>query len=941
MSQVNFPEIEKKLVEYWKTARIFERSINERPLDKPFSFYDGPPFATGLPHYGHIVASTLKDVVPRYATMRGYRVERRWGWDCHGLPIENLLEQELGLHTKQDIEKIGVAKFNEACKNRVLTYAEDWKVIIERLGRWVDMDNDYRTMDATYTESIWWIFKTLYERNFIYEGKKAMHICPRCETTLSNFEVTQGYKDVTDQAMIVQFALVSQPNTYVLAWTTTPWTLPGNVGLAVGKDIHYVKISYEDNTYILAKELVIKVFEGKNYQILGEVPVTELVGQEYTPLFSYFKDVPGHEKLFKIWAGEFVNTDEGTGVVHIAGGYGEDDYNLSLQHNLPIIQHVGMNGRFIDAVTDFAGDVVKPIDNRMATDQKILNHLQATGNVFSHNTYLHSYPHCWRCDTPLLNYAATAWFVKVTALKDRMMQHNETITWVPEHIQHGRFGKWLEGAKDWAISRERYWGAPLPVWQSEKGDTIVVGSIAELQELSGESPTDLHKQFVDTITFEKDGQVYTRVTSVLDCWFESGSMPYAQQHYPMEHEAEFQASFPAQFIAEGLDQTRGWFYTLLVLSTALFDKPAFKNVIVNGLVLAEDGKKMSKRLKNYPEPSVVLEKYGADALRFYLMNSPVVRSEDLRFSEKGVDQVMKKLILTLWNVSTFYSMFAGDHTISDQPTNSHIMDQWILAYTQSTIDSVTKAMDRYDLLTATRNLENLVQEISTWYVRRSRDRFKGDETQKLEALATLRYVVLTTVKLLAPFTPFVTERIYLDMHGSKDSIHLDTWPEINPQYQNEALLKDMQTVREYVEQILALRESAGIKVRQPLANVMLPISSLSPELKAVLAAEVNVRSVNDGTTLELNIVLTPELQEEGLVREFIRTINAQRKQQKLTIHDKVIIEYSTTSELITTMMHNHLEELKRSTLTQEFVVGTGTINVKINGESIALSIQHE
>lgn len=939
MSRMNFPEMEQELVQQWKDQRIFERSVEERPTDKQFVFYDGPPFATGLPHYGHIVASTLKDVIPRYATMKGFRVERRWGWDCHGLPIENLIEQELGLKTKQDIEAIGVDTFNDACKASVLRYADEWKVTIARLGRWVDMENDYRTMDVTYTESIWWAFKKLYDQGLIYEGRKSMHLCPRCETTLSNFEVTLGYKDVTDQTVIAQFELVDEPGTYLLAWTTTPWTLPGNMAIAVGPDVEYVRVSANDKNYIVARERAATVFSGLSHSIEDVVPHSELVGKSYIPLFPYFTDTnPGG--MFTVYAADFVTTEEGTGMVHIAGGYGEDDYQLSMANNLPIIQHVGTDGKFIEAVTDFAGLSVKPHDAPQATDEKIIDYLDTHNTLFSSSSYLHSYPHCWRCDTPLLNYATSSWFVKVTDLKTRMMANNQQVNWVPEHIKDGRFGKWLEGAKDWAISRDRYWGAPLPIWQSEDGDTICVGSIEELEQLSGKRPEDLHKQFVDAIVITKDGKEYHRIPQVLDCWFESGSMPFAQEHYPFENKDKFEATFPAQFIAEGLDQTRGWFYTLMVLSTALFDKPAFQNVIVNGMVLAENGKKMSKRLKNYPEPSKVIDTYGADALRFYLMNSGVVRSEDLRFAEKGVDQVFKRLIMTLWNVYTFYSMFAEGETISDEPTSNHVMDKWILAYTSQAVSEVTKAMDEYELQSVTRILEDLVQETSTWYLRRSRDRFKGTQEEKLTALATLRYVLLTTIKMLAPFTPFITEKIYQSMNGPVDSVHLDMWPTVNEQYQDQTALDAMATVRQAVEHVLAQREAAGIKVRQPLASVTVPgVRNLSADLYNVIADEVNVKHVEDGPHLELDTTITPELAQEGMVRELVRAINAQRKKQGLTRHDRVRIHYTTTDSLVQEVISSHQQKLSDSVLADTMEVGAGEVTLKVNDATIDITLE--
>lgn len=909
------------MLAYWRTHHTFERSINERPKDKPFTFYDGPPFATGLPHYGHIVASTIKDVVPRYKTMRGFRVERRWGWDCHGLPVENLIEKELNLKTKKDIEAIGVSKFNDACRTSVLKYTKEWRATIERLGRWVDMDNDYRTMDASYTESIWWAFKRLYEQGLIYEGKKAMHLCPRCETTLSNFEVTLGYKDITDYSVVAQFQLVDEPGTYILAWTTTPWTLPGNEALAVGSDIPYVKIAVGERYYIIAAERGEDWFvnTGTPYEVVGQLRGRDLVGKKYQPLFPYYAQLQKqYSDLFTVQPADFVTVAEGTGIAHIAGGYGEADYQLAQARHWPIIQHVGRNGKFVAEVTDFADQPAKPKADPTAADQKIIAWLKAHDSVFAVKPYTHSYPHCWRCETPLLNYAATSWFVKVTALKDKMLQHNQTIQWLPEHIKDGRFGKWLAGAKDWAISRDRYWGAPLPIWQADAGSTLCIGSRAELKELSGQELSDLHKQYIDTVVIERDGKTYRRIGAVLDCWFESGAMPFAQEHYPFKHKEKFETTFPAQFIAEGLDQTRGWFYTLMVLATALFDKPAFQHVVVNGLVLAEDGKKMSKRLQNYPEPSVVLEKYGADSLRFYLMGSPVVRAEDLRFSEKGIDLVMKKVLMTLWNVNIFYNLFADGVTPQPLAEPPHdIMDRWVLALLAQMTEQTTAAMERYDLAEATRLLEKLVQEISTWYVRRSRERFKAAD--HAEAISVLATALDTVVKILAPFTPFIAEQIYLELHpaaqAAGDSVHLQTWPAIPDGWRDDALLVAMASVRSAVEHILAEREAVGIKVRQPLAQATAPeIATLPEELLAVIRAEVNVKAVQSGNMVSLDTTITPELAAEGLLRELIRTINALRKQQKLTINDHVQLVYHTDDALVRAVFEQHAATLQAAVL---------------------------
>ena len=850
----NADQNEKEILAFWDKNKIFEKSISERPENKPYVFYDGPPFATGLPHYGHIVASLMKDVVPRYWTMRGYRVERVWGWDCHGLPIENIIEEELGLKTKQDIEKMGVAKFCDACRNTVLKYAEEWKKTIHRMGRWVDMDHAYQTMDLGYMESIWWVFKQLWEKDLIYEGRKSMHICPRCVTPLSNFEVTQGYKDVKDISVVVKFKVINHKtkvkslenldNLYILAWTTTPWTLPGNVLLAVGKSIQYsvVSIEGEDGLFVVAKDRVEKMMGNKKFEIRNSILGSNLIGLEYEPLFPYFANTENSFRVVE--GGDFITTEEGTGVVHIAPAFGEDDYQVGLREKTGWVQHVTMEGKFIPEVTDFAGKEVKPKEDPTKTDVEIIKWLAANGKLFAKEKVEHSYPHCWRCDTPLLNYSTSSWFVKVTELKNDLLKNNKDINWVPAHIKDGRFGLWLEGARDWAISRNRYWGTPLPVWKCEEDckNVAVVGSVEELEKLTGKKVDDLHKNKIDNLVIKCDkcdGEM-KRITEVLDCWFESGSMPYAQFHYPFENKEKVEAGFPAEFIAEGQDQTRGWFYTLHVLATALTrgKKPpipvkkmssSFKNVIVNGIVLAEDGKKMSKRLKNYPDPTEVLAKYGADAMRYYLVSSPVMYAENLNFSEKEVREMYNKVMNILWNVFEFYQLFSKHGTCSMKHVTSdkNILDLWILAKLHLLIKEVTERMNEYKLAEASRPIGEFITELSQWYVRRSRDRFKGEnETDKQNALATLREVLLTLSKVMAPFTPFIAEKIFRQIINPKSetinddlSVHLEAWPEADEGLIDEKLLKEMAQARKIVEMGHALRKEAGIPVRQPLAGL--------------------------------------------------------------------------------------------------------------------------
>ena len=964
LTMYNANQEEQKVLAFWDKDKTFEKSVAERSEKKPYVFYDGPPFATGLPHYGHIVASTMKDVVPRYFTMRGYRVERRWGWDCHGLPIENIIEADLNLKTKKDIENFGIAKFNEACRATVLRYAKEWKKTIHRLGRWVDMENDYKTMDPSYMESVWWVFKQLWDRELIYKGYKAMHICPRCVTTLSNFEVTQGYKDVKDLAVTAKFKIVPSTKSktafehlpgpfYYLAWTTTPWTLPGNVLLALGHDIEYVLVSIdgEEGCYVVARDRAETVLVGKQWKEVGRFKGVELADLSYEPLFPYFKDTPN---AFRTVVADFVTTTDGTGIVHIAPAFGEDDFAVGKAEEIPLVQHVTMEGKFIPAVKDFADMDVKPKDDLTKADVEIIKWLAHNGKLFAKEKVQHSYPHCWRCDTPLLNYATTSWFVRVTELKDQLIKNNGPINWVPEHIKEGRFGKWLDGARDWAISRSRYWGTPLPVWEGPDGEIICVGSVDELESLTGQKVTDLHKHLIDHLTITKNGKVYRRIPEVLDCWFESGSMPYGQRHYPFENKKKFEASFPAEFIAEGQDQTRGWFYTLHVLATALTSGkkpavpsvkksvPAFKNVVVNGIVLAEDGKKMSKRLKNYPEPELVIKKYGADAVRYYLMSSPVVEAEALNFSEAGVREVFSKLINTATNVLEFYTMF-NDGKYAKK-TSNHALDRWVIAKLHVLVHEVTRHMERYELAQAARPILDFITELSQWYVRRSRDRFKDDDAaDKSLALATLREVLTTLSKVMAPFTPFLAEKIFQTVTGEQKSVHLEMWPDFNKKLLTDVTLKQMVGVRKIVEYGLSLRAEAGIKVRQVLSSLEIGLSplgkteigALDSGLLAIIADEMNIKEVKlvkkvalcknwlkkeeNHITVALNTELTPALKKEGLAREVIRSINQLRKNQGLTIEDKVVVEYDTADTELASLFQEAHDEIAKNVLAKKMV----------------------
>ncbi len=930
-------DYEKLILDYWEKNNTFKKSVDQRSEDKIYHFYDGPPFATGLPHYGHIVASLMKDVVPRYWTMKGFRVERVWGWDCHGLPVENMIEKELGLKNKKDIEDFGVEKFNNACKASVLRYAEEWEKTVRRMGRWVDMKNDYKTMDNEFMESVWWVFSELWKKDLIYEGKKPMHVCPRCVTPLSNFEASLEYKEIKDISVTAKFQIKEELNgkkVNALAWTTTPWTLPGNLLLAIGEKLDYAVIQKDNEYYLMAKV----VAEKKGYEIKEVIKGKELIGKTYKPLFPYFKN---NKNSFKIVKGEFVNTEEGTGIVHIAPAFGQDDYELGREHNVEWQQHLTMDGKFTSDVKDFAGLEVKPKENPIETDIQILKWLKENNSLFEKLNYKHSYPHCWRCDTPLLNYATNSWFVNIAKIKPQLIKNNQKINWVPEHIKKGRFGKWLDNAKDWSISRNRFWGAPLPIWRSEDGDTICLSSIKELEELSGKKVKDLHKHVIDEITFKKNGKEYKRIEEVLDCWFESGSMPYAQFHYPFENKDKFEKGFPANFIAEGQDQTRGWFYTLHVLSTALTSGkksipvkesvPAFKNVIVNGMVLASDGKKMSKKLKNYPAPDVVINKYGADALRYYLVSSPVMHAQTLNFSEEGVREIYNKYVNTLNNVLNFYKMFSVEKQVkSEEP-----LDIWILSKLEGLRQEVMENMEVYKLAEATKPLLNFIADLSQWYVRRSRERFKTEQAGK--ASYTLKKVLTELSKIIAPFTPFIAEHIWKGI-GEKKSVHLTEWP-TKIIDRDLKLEEQMDNVRDAVTKLLDAREKNKLPVRQVVKKVIVK-GNVSENLKNLIQEEINTKEViikkGEELEVELDTKLTPELIREGIVRELVRKINKIRKDMNLTIEDRINLGIKADNEVLKSV--NEHKEYFMSNVQADKILSGGDKEIQVKNYKVLISI---
>ena len=1139
---------EEEIRVFWEREKIFKKSLDLRKSSPRYTFYDGPPFATGTPHYGHLVGQIMKDVMPRYWTMRGKYVERRWGWDCHGLPIENIVEKELGSKSKKDIETLGIKAFNDRCRANVLGYTEEWRKVVRMLGRWADMDDAYRTMDPEYMESVWWVFGNLWKQGLIYEGYRSMHICPRCETTLSQSEVADGYMDVKDLSVVVKFKLTESGNrkidntesskvqalnsrTYFLAWTTTPWTLLGNVSLAVGENIEYQKVkrknSEGDECYIVAKERADAILGEGEYEVLEAFLGKELVGLSYEPIFPYAKEdktLENKENGWKVYAGDFVNTEDGTGIVHIAPAFGEDDMNLGKKYNLPFVQHIGMDGRVKEGFGDFFNLDVKPRAKNKPQevreiDISVLKELKESGVYFSHKKYEHSYPHCWRCDTALLNYATSSWFVSLEKLKQEALTTAKDIHWTPEHIKKGRFGNWLEGSRDWSISRQRFWASVIPVWKcsvcehtkvvsnvmdiakylggvnrlylvrhgearsnvesfidskgnpentlTEKGEKQVRDLAKELQEknvdviitsplvrtrqtadilsqalsvkvteddrirevgvgiFEGKSveefaekfwevtsrkeneygvetyreildrcrefvedvnkkyqgktiaivghrdtvlaiealakekiyvseaelwhaenaevrsifskKVDLHRPYIDEVTLPCDkceGEM-KRIPDVLDTWFDSGSMPYAQKHYPFENEKSFDAGYPADFIAEGVDQTRAWFYYLHILGTALRKKRAFSNVIVNGIVLAEDGKKMSKKLKNYPDPKLMMEKYGSDVLRMYLMGSPVVMAENLNFSEKELSELSRGFFRMLRNTYSFFVMYANvdgwkpnisnldTHNSESKapnsklqtPSSENILDRWILSELYVLTKNLNDAMESYELARAVRYFSPFMDDLSNWYIRRSRKRFWKSENDgdKYNAYETLHFVLVEFSKLLAPFAPFISEEIYRNLTG-KESVHLAEYPQKDDNVIDEELAQEMRIVREVISETLQQRAELKIKVRQPLAEVklkgkkfeMFAKKSLKDITKKgythIIQEETNIKNIsvdlsseNEEVIIDTNI--TPELKREGQAREIIRTVQSMRKKAGYNVDDRITLWYDGMEEV--------------------------------------------
>lgn len=867
----SFAEAEKKILKFWQENEIFKKSLDKTRQGKNYIFYDGPPFATGLPHHGHIVASTLKDVVPRYFTMKGFYVDRRFGWDCHGLPIEQEIDKKFQMSASDFVAKHGVKKYNDECRGIVDRYVNEWEKTIGRLGRWVDFQNDYKTMDLSFMESTWWVFKSIWDKGLIYQGNKIVPYSPALQTALSNFEAGQNYQDVQDPAVTVLFKTKTEPDTYLAAWTTTPWTLPSNLSLCVHPEIEYVQVKdLEKNIFIIMARARLEAYKKAfKYEEVKSMFGSELKGMKYEPLFPYYSNL-SDQGYFVVLNDEYVTTGDGTGIVHQAPGFGEDDSRVMKEAGLTeVVVPLDASAKFTDPVKDFEGMFIKE------ADKEIIKNLKERGQLFHQSTLVHSYPMCYRTDTPLIYRAMPQWYLAVEKIKDKMIKANEQITWVPETIKEGRFGKWLENARDWAISRTRVWGTPLPVWINDKnGNAICMGSLADLEKYTGARVSDLHREHVDDLTFTLSGEdgTYRRIPEVLDCWFESGSMPYSQLHYPFENQDVFKEGFPAEFIAEGLDQTRGWFYTLTVLSAALFDKPAFKNVIVNGMVLAADGKKMSKRLRNYTPPDELIETFGADALRLFLINSGLVKAEELRFTDEGVKDMVRRALLPWYNSFKFFSTYAQVDgwkldSASLKSSSDNILDQWILSKLQTLVKNVNFEMQNYRLYNVVPELFNFIEDLTNWYIRLNRRRFwdEGMTTDKSSAYTTLYTTLEALSRLMAPFAPFLSDHIYQELKAfggsTEESVHLCSYPESDENRINATL----ETAVGRMQQVILLgrqkRFNESVKVKTPLKTlkVIHQDQSLLSEMKKLeeyIKIELNIKNVEYLTSESDFVVLS-------------------------------------------------------------------------------------
>ena len=897
-SQVNFPKQEEDTLKFWQENKIFEKSVRQRLGQKPFVFYEGPPTANGKPGIHHVMARSFKDLYPRYHTMRGEYCERKGGWDTHGLPVELEVEKKLKLSGKQQIEEYGIAAFNQKCRESVWEYVDEWINLTQRIGYWVDLENAYVTLDNKYIETGWWILKQLWDQQLLVKDYKVLPYCPRCGTPISSHELALGYQDDTETSVYVKFKLADS-DAFLLAWTTTPWTLPGNVALAIDPKSTYVKVDRSGDKLILAKNRL-GILSG-DYNVLEEFPGKKLLNKKYVPLFEFIKyDKPTH---FIVPAG-FVSMEEGTGIVHTAVMYGVEDFNLGKKVGLPNKHLVNTEGKFIPEVAPWAGMFVKD------ADPEIISDLRDRKLLYKEEIVTHSYPHCWRCKTPLLYYAIESWFIKTTAKKKEIIAQNTKINWIPSHIKKGRMGEWLANMVDWSLSRSRYWGTPLPIWKCDNcASETCIGSI---KELGLDHDIDLHRPFIDDVKLKCSacGGRMSRYPFVLDCWFDSGAMPYAQQHYPFENQEKFASQFPADFIAEGQDQTRGWFYTLLTLGTLVSGRSSFKNVVCHNLVLDETGKKMSKSVGNVVNPWEMIDKYGADVVRWYFYSYAPMGNE-YRFNQKDLTDTARRFHLMLWNIYSFFVTYANIAGFEQKPTKpTGVLDLWILARLNQTISAVTKSLDKYDAYTASHSIEDFVNDLSLWYVRRSRDRVGPsaiDAKDKTVCLSTLHLVLSTLTKLLAPFTPYLSEEIYRNLTG-EESVHLSDWPKSGKI--NNELIAQMIVIRKIVELGLSSRKTAGIKVRQPLRSITIHGQDFPADLQQLIKDELNIKNVifekSDELSVELDLQLDDELIAEGQTRDLIRQIQDKRKELGARLDQKI--------NLVLPSKIDSLNELRRHTL---------------------------
>ena len=934
-------EYEKDLVQQWKRNKTFEKSVEMRSKDDSYVFYDGPPFISGVPHHGTLLSSIVKDVIPRYQTMKGKRVERVWGWDCHGLPAERYTEKKLGINSREEVLEYGIEKYILACRENMVQTSSLWEDTVDRIGRWVDFKGAYKTMDKEYMESVWWAFKTLYEKGKIYEGEKVLMYCTLDATPLSKAEVTMdagAYQDVTDPSVYVKFKLVDH-DVSLLAWTTTPWTLPANTAVAVHNDVKYVQVQLGDEQLILAKDLVEQVLTDEKHQpleytVVRELKGAELVGQSYEPLFEN-----RGEQAHKIWHADYVTTDSGSGIVHLAPAYGEEDFDLARKEKIPVIHVIDENGHYTES--DWIGQ------NVWEANKPIAKELKERGIVWKIDYYRHSYPHCHRCGTRLMYRAHPSWFMDIDEQRETMLEQNGNINWFPDHVKKGRFAKTIEQAPDWNLSRDRFWATAMPVWKSENGNVKVVGSYEELKALSGVELDDYHRPWVDDITFTIDGQVYTRIDKVMDSWFEAGSMPFAQFHYPFENKAKFEANFPGDFIVEYIGQVRAWFYYMHSMSVALFGENSFKNVIVTGNVAGNDGRKMSKSYGNYTDPNELMDKFSADSLRFLLLQSPLLNGEDFALQDKEVGDVARKLSM-VWNMYDFFTMYAevdkwefgGDFSDpSDDLENP--LDQWVVSRMHQLTAEVEKHLDAYDIPNAVKPILPFIEDASNWYVRRSRRRFwkSGDDTDKDNAYRTLHYVLVQLAQVMAPFTPFLAEELYQKLTGG-ESVHLLDWPAAG--HVNELVVRDMETVREYVNAGLSIRAKERMKVRQPLASVTVPTLGEFVDFEDILTEELNVKAVKRGAELALDLELTPELQREGLMREIVRHVQSTRKNAGLNVDDHINLVLTTESNAVTKAIETFKDTIMTETLAdslEQHGERAAVTTVKVEGDELTIALE--